>query len=264
MQKSELIERLNSGKEKLSFTSLKEFSKSPASFISYKLREIKEETPAMKIGSAFHCIILEPEMFKRQYCVLLKSNLPFPDLDFRNSENKKYKDEFYKISEDEGKIILSEDEYNECLLYQKLCMSNQITKRYISICNTFESHQEFEYNGLKFHGYIDAFGSGTIIDLKKVQDASPSKISRSALFDRWHLQGALYLLSPIADEFAQFYNLCVDKVSPAIYELSESSKQIAYAQLKTLTDEFKRCTDEQSWDCGYEFYSNNLRGIFTI
>lgn len=264
MQKSELIDRINSGKEKLSFTSLKEFSKSPASFISYKLRETKEETSAMRVGSAFHCAVLEPEKFEHTYSVLLKSMLPVPDSDFRNSENKKFKDAFYKNAETEGKTILTEEEYNECILYKTLCNSNQITKRYISVCNKMESYQQFEYNGLKFHGYIDAFGQGTIIDLKKVQDASPLKISRSALFDKWHLQGALYLLSPIADEFTQFYNLCVDKISPAIYELSESSKQIAYSQLKTLTDEFKRCTDEGSWDCGYEFFSNNLRGIFTI
>ena len=43
----------------LSFSSLKSFKKSPREFLAYKKRAIKE-TPAMRMGTLVHLLVLEP------------------------------------------------------------------------------------------------------------------------------------------------------------------------------------------------------------
>ena len=52
----------------LSFSSCKAFSQSPAHFVAYKERK-QHETPAMRLGTAVHMAVLEPEKFGERYQV---------------------------------------------------------------------------------------------------------------------------------------------------------------------------------------------------
>lgn len=54
------------GSPGLSFTALKEFLRSPAHYKAYH-EEDEEQTDSQKLGSAFHALILEPEVFKKTY-----------------------------------------------------------------------------------------------------------------------------------------------------------------------------------------------------
>lgn len=261
--KNNVISQIESGEYYLSFSALKAFSLSPASFIEYKIGE-KPTTKTMKMGSALHCAILEPEEFEKRYSVLIKEMLPNPDKDFRNTANKQFKAGFIAKAESEGKEILDPSEFEECKLYQKLCFRNQISQSYLKTLEKKEQYAEWFFNGIKFRGFIDGVGGGYILDIKKVMDASPDRIKRTAIYDQWHWQGALYLQSEFADEFTGFYNLAIDNVSPCVFYLGDYSLQKALGELKKVIDEFKRCIDLQQWDSGYEFWAENSRGIFTI
>lgn len=261
--KDKVIQQLESGKYYLSYSALKAFSLSPASFIEYKIGE-KPTTKAMKMGSALHCAILEPDEFENRYLILTKDMLPNPDKDFRDSANKSFKLSFIAKAESEGKEILDPSEHEECKLYQRLCWTNQISKTYLTNLTKKEQYAEWNFQGIMFRGYIDGIGSGYIMDLKKVADASPEKIKRSAIYDQWHWQGCLYRQSEFADEFTGFYNLAVDKTSPCVFELGDFSYQKALAELTHIINEFKRCVDLQLWDSGYEFWAENNKGIFKI
>ena len=59
---------------KLSYSSLKEFAKSPNHFIQYIERKF-EASDAMIFGSAVHCAILEPDEFHNRYFVLDESEI---------------------------------------------------------------------------------------------------------------------------------------------------------------------------------------------
>lgn len=262
-QKENLIKQLENGDFLLSYSGIKNFALSPASFIAYKLED-KSQTKAMKMGSALHCAILEPEEFEKRYIVLTKEMLPNPDKDFRDIANNQFKKQFIANAENESKEILDPSEFEECKLYQKLCFENQISKYYLENLTKTEQYAEWTFKGLKWRGYIDGIGNGYILDLKKVADASPDKIKRSAIYDGWHMQGALYLHSNYADEFTGFYNLAIDKVSPAVFQLGEFNFQKALSELSNLVDNFKRCIDLNLWDSGYEFWAENNKGIFTI
>lgn len=262
-QKENLIKQLESGDFLLSYSGIKNFALSPASFIAYKLED-KTQTKAMKIGSALHCAILEPEEFEKRYLVLTKDMLPNPDKDFRDSANNQFKKQFIANAENESKEILDPAEFEECKLYQRLCWNNQISSHYLKNLTFKEQYAEWNFQGIMFRGYIDGGGNGYLMDLKKVADASPEKIKRAAIYDLWHWQGALYKQSNFADEFTGFYNLAVDKVSPCLYELGEFNYQKALSDLTKILDNFKRCLDLQLWDAGYEFWADNNKGIFTI
>lgn len=261
--KDNVISQLESGKYYLSYSALKAFSLSPASFIEYKIGE-KPTTKAMKMGSSLHCAILEPEEFEKRYLILTKDMLPNPDKDFKNTANKNFKNSFIAKAESEEKKVLDPAEFEECKLYQRLCWNNQISSHYLKNLTFKEQYAEWNFQGIMFRGYIDGGGNGYLMDLKKVVDASPDKIKRSAIYDLWHWQGALYKQSNFADEFTGFYNLAVDKVSPCLFELGEFNYQKALHDLTKILDNFKRCIDLQLWDAGYEFWADNNKGIFTI
>src|SRR6185369_8534287 len=59
----------------ISRTSLMLLNKSPYHFWYEKLSgefEKKEQTPAMNLGSAFHTLLLEPELFDKEFAVMAK------------------------------------------------------------------------------------------------------------------------------------------------------------------------------------------------
>lgn len=259
MNKLDVIEKINRNEMTLSFSSLKEFAKSPLHFIKYKTEE-KEQTQAMKIGKAFHVAILEPDKFNTEYSVLLTDMLPFPDKDFRNTENKKAKEQF--ILESANKTILTEAEYSDIKQYCNIINLNQISKSLLSKVTKTEVKIEYTFNGLNFIGYIDGTGSGLIVDLKKCADASPSTIKRTYFKDKWNLQGYLYCHA--IDDFAAFYNIAVDLESVTVVSYSSETKEKSYNELLRLTDAFKRCVDGNLWESGYEFWCENEKGIYTI
>jgi len=50
----------------LSYSALKAYAKSPNHYLMYVGREFVE-TPAMVLGSALHCLVLEPQEWSKRY-----------------------------------------------------------------------------------------------------------------------------------------------------------------------------------------------------
>ncbi|MCC6256213.1 MAG: PD-(D/E)XK nuclease-like domain-containing protein [Ignavibacteriaceae bacterium] len=261
MSKEELIRKLQKNEIVLSFSSLKEFAKSPRHFVKYKTEE-KKQTQAMKIGKAFHCMILEPLKFDELYIVNFQHEMPFPNKDLRNAENKKAKEVLLKEAKEAGKELLTETEYEELKTYQRIINDNQISKSLLNKITKTEVKIEYVFNGLNFIGYIDAIGNGMILDLKKCADATPKVAIRTSFQNLWNLQGCLYTFA--IDEFMTFYNIAVDLESVTVLNYSSEAKEAGFNQLQKLTDNFKKCIDGNLWDSGYEFWADNQKGMYTI
>jgi hypothetical protein len=58
----------------LSFSSMKEFSKSPAHFLHYKNKTRTPSTPAQAFGKLVHTMLLEPSEVAARYAVAPKVN----------------------------------------------------------------------------------------------------------------------------------------------------------------------------------------------
>ena len=83
----------------LGSTNIKEILKNPYKF---KMGVKKEQTPAMVMGSAIHCMVLEPHLFDEDYAIA-------PQYDGRTKEGKAIKEEFETQSI--GKTVLRNDDY---------------------------------------------------------------------------------------------------------------------------------------------------------
>src|SRR5690606_3808663 len=77
----------------------------------------KESTPSMNIGSAFHTLLLEPDLFDNEYAVI-------PNIDRRTKQGK----EDYKVfvEESEGKILLTKEQYDKAKTMSNLVKKHDI------------------------------------------------------------------------------------------------------------------------------------------
>ncbi len=259
----QVIENIRSGNITLSYSGIREFAKSPAHFVAYKAGT-KVTTPSMKKGSLIHCAILEPDTLASKYAVLLREMLPNPDLDFRNSENQKYKKQFEASSAAEKKEMITPDEWAEALAYRDLAYSNEVCAPYLNRLESTESFAEWEFGGYKWRGVRDGIGDTFILDLKTVNEVSPDKIRYKVRDEKMHWQQFLYKQAPDVGGFYDSFNLLTDGAGIALCKLEWSLLQQAEAELTKLLDAFKMCQENNLWHMNFEFWADRERGYFSI
>ena len=145
----------------LSYSSLKEFAKSPAHYIAY-LNGDKEPSKEMIFGSMLHCLLLQPKEFNSQFAVM-------PNVDRRTSEGKATYAKF--MSEAEGKSVVQESELEDAnRLVEKVMMQDHFRKL-VSDCNIFENEFRQDIDGLPFRGFIDGEADNYVLEVKTASDA---------------------------------------------------------------------------------------------
>lgn len=227
----------------------------------YKKFLAKEEEPteSLIIGTAYHCLILEPEDFENRFTVFKKSMIPFPDKDFRNQENKAFKDNFMKEAKEKNKIVLTEEQYNELFamreellkkypdLYEKILNKEYCIFEHdiynVALFDEFGTLKEFvrlqdkeqinEFQGkraLFLATRPDCINPENLyqFDLKTTIDAYPDNFSREAYNFEYHLQCAMgldILTCEFGKEFKDFFFLCQEKNEPYMSALFHASDQ---------------------------------------
>ena len=220
----------------LSYSSLKEFMKSPAHFIAYKNKQ-KVETAAMRLGTAVHSAILEPDEYASLYAAT----------DLRKN-TKAYKEL------DTSKIWLNMSDYKTVEGCKRGVADNAEASSLLSYCKNREQEVTGVINGVPFRGFCDAMNSTTVIDLKTTQDASPEQFTRSAYNFAYHLQAAIYLELTGAERYCI---LAVETSAPyasVLYEFDSSFLDSGYAMLQ------KGIAAYRDWDgvaAGYDKYNGH-------
>lgn len=194
----------------------------------------REETPAMRIGSAVHCAALEPERFSAEYAVA-------PECDKRTKAGKERFAEFEAANA--GRTVLSLEDGLLCVNAQQAIQSHPMARSLLSTGQPEVSALwEDEEFGVHCRARYDWLTSeGVLIDLKTTQDASPAAFSMSCAKFRYHVQAAWYLDSYLAatgDLPMSFIFIAVEKAPPyavAVYELDaeaiEFGRQLARRDL---------------------------------
>ena len=224
----------------LSYSSIKQFAKSPNHFLQYINRE-QETTPAMIKGSAFHVLTLEPDKFMDQYAIA-------PKVDRRTKVGKENWANFSR--ENEGKKILTSQDYDDILAMSSAFYSYEHSRAIIT--DDVEIFLEGEIQGLAFRGYADIIGSDYVADLKSCQDASPEKFARDAYNMNYHLQAAIYCELTGKD---RYYMIAVESSAPyniAVYEMDFEMISRGKVLLYELIEKFKQ------WDGMPETYSTKI------
>jgi hypothetical protein len=206
--------------------------------------KIKEPTPSMNVGSAFHTFLLEPHKFYEEYAIL-------PSIDRRTTKGKEAYAVF--IDEHQGKIILTNDQFEEVLN-----MVENIKKH--EIVTTLLDEAVFEKSifwtdketGLQFKARPDIWAAKMVVDVKTTSDASEYAFQRSAMNYDYFLQaGMMYeACQVIGRPFEMFVNLVCEKEEPyipAVYMMNSDSVQYGIDQFHKLKKQLKECLETDKW-----------------
>lgn len=196
---------------------------------------VREETAAMRTGSAVHCAVLEPERFEAEYVCA-------PDLDKRTKAGKEAFAEFQ--AKHDGKTALEINEYCSICVLANTVRTHPRVNRLLSEgqpeVSALWKDEEFQIRCRARFDWLTP--DGWLIDLKTTQDASAGAFARSCANYRYHVQAAWYL-----DAYQQasggdlplgFIFIAVEKTAPygiALYELDaeavEQGRQLSRRDL---------------------------------
>lgn len=253
---SELIKRVKSGEEKLSYSSISQFKKSPRSFIDYKMGK-KEQTDAMKLGSLVHCLILTPQLFESKYFVFDDTE-KVTEIGGGNpratNAYKKWKTEQLALVGDKDPI--SKTEFDQASLMANSVLNNSASKPILEKCPNRETPMSFEMNGLNIICFLDAHGNECILDIKICADADPRKFQKTILYDGYYLQGGVYELA--VGELKPYYIVAVDRTGAvSVHLLMDSLLEHGMTEFERLTREFVACVDNNDFHQSYEYRTHN-------
>lgn len=200
-------------------------------------RKKEEPTEALIIGSAFHCLTLEPELFPTLYVVSEK---------FSGEGSKARRKEFLEANANKKPISI--DDYNRISRMRdavmnhpacKLILTGGIVEKRIdwqdpatdALCKAKPDYYATEHN--------------FIVDLKSTEDASEQGFMRSAYTHRYHVQAPWYLDGAILNGMNPqgFLFIAVEKEPPYLVnvfsvtdQMFSHGRQIYHRDLTTYMD----------------------------
>lgn len=233
----------------LSASGLKLLARSPAHF-KYSLRE---ETPAMKRGTAVHTAVFEPERFFLEY-------IAAPKIDRRTKDGKTA----WAALEDSGKIVLTEAEYAD-VVGMAAAVKKHSRAGLLVTGGVAERSIAWEYNLvlddeptqilLKARpDYIKPISSGCIvIDLKTTMDARAGAFASDAYRRGYHLQAAHYmrgLTSAECETPRSFVFVVVESEKPygvMVYQAKQDFINRGHEECIRLYELYARCVRDGVW-----------------
>lgn len=256
-----IVSALMSHEGHLSFSSLKCFKESPATFIEYKLAK-REPTDAMLFGSMLHCLVLEPQDFEKRYLCL-------DDQDICNSiggakprATKAYKEwKEFTVAEAGDREIVETNDYLSAKIIASNVLHNRASSKILDMCWEREKPIEWEFKNFKFKGFIDGKGDKAKCDLKSCADASPQKFQREIINNSYYLQGAMYNYAE--GENVPYYIIAVDrKGGVSVHKLEDRLIEAGMNEYNKLLDKFNECILKDDFDKSYDFWSDRFDGTF--
>lgn len=178
-------------------------------------------TPAMVLGSALHCRVLEEDEFAKRYIVAPGG------LDRRKKDDKKAWEEFCQLAE--GKTVITAEDADAIEgMYQGI-MRNTFARRVIESDGEIEKafYWADSMTGTPLKCKTDKIcRSGIVADIKTTQDIRPDSWSKTVAAFNYHCQGSIYLQGTGAGPYLW---IAVSKEPPyeaAVYALGAQSREI--------------------------------------
>lgn len=236
----------------LSKSRLDLINKAPALYKRKYIDGVTEqvETPALTLGKALHCRVLEPQEFGRRYTIA-------PNIDRRTKEGKQLWENF--MQEADGLTILTREQ-DDAIERMNAAIYSHPAARYLL---QQEGDSELmvnwtdEVSGIPCRGIFDRLTVGNIaIDLKTTDDASPKGFARSCHKYRYHVQAAFYTdghLQATGEPLEGFFFIAVEKSEPhlvAVYYLNADDIQRGREQYRDDINKFTACLAADEWQ-GY-------------
>lgn len=232
-----------------------------------KLLERKDPpTKSMIIGSAFHSLLLEPEVFYEQCAVFTK---PYPDKTMSNKANKEAFEEL-KMG-NFAETILMKDDYNTILNMAEEVNKVKGARDLLKLKGEVEESIYLEVDKIKIKIRPDKYcKDGILIDVKTTKNAHPDAFRRDCLTYHYDLQLAFYadmLEKVTGTEFKDVFIIAVENNYPyacQVYNCSEIGFiDIGRTRYQKAMEIYKECLKSNKFP-GYEKYTNDEFGIYDL
>lgn len=225
----------------LSGTQLVKLAKSPAHYKHY-IENPTEPTPAMEFGTAAHTMVLEPQVFKDRYAVYAGEG---------TRASKEYK-EF--LAQNPNKTILKLDEMDRILDMVTVIEQHDLARELL-LHSPGTNELEIFWNdrSVACKGKLDRYlDSNVIVDYKTAHDASPEAFNHwKAKNLGYYLQAAHYQAYYMQKHMAPAFVFVVQETEAPfaiqVYELDQTSIDLAHEQRNNLLDLYKNCLDNDHW-----------------
>ena len=210
-------------------SALDKINRSPAHYME-SIANPPEQTAAMAFGSALHCAVLTPELYKTQYVIA-------PECDRRTKISKETYAAFLATSE--GKSSVTAEQAGLIERVSQAVLAHPLASQFLT---NGEAEQSYFWNDAKTGLLCKCRpdyqrNDGITIDLKTCEDARFPAFQRSVHNYRYHVQGAFFMdgiFYATGKQCTDFVLIAVEKEAPfgvmvyRIDDLAIDAGRIAY------------------------------------
>lgn len=227
----------------VSWSTLKALRVSPLQY-QHETAHPPEQSPAMAMGAAIHCLCLEDEAAWEQ---------SFAVYDGRKDGRTKAYQAF--LVEHAGKTILSKAEHAQAMKAAGSVLRHPIASVHMRTHLTEQACVwTDEETGIECKARVDAVHSGShLVELKTTRDIVPRQFATVAARLGYHAQIAMYLEATwhMGHELHEDpVIVCVQAEAPhdvAVYSVPRDVVSEGRAEVRRLMRLLKRCRDENHW-----------------
>jgi hypothetical protein len=233
----------------ISNSGIKRLLRSPAHYRAW-IEDVEEnvDTPALVFGRAFHCALLEPDVYAATYVVE-------PDFgDCRFKENKAARDAWR--SANAGRELVSASDQARIGAMIAAVHAHPIASRAVSSGQSEVTLRWADQDsGLPCKARADYFVDGKVryvLDVKTCEDASPEVFAKAVHKYGYHVQHAHYCegFRSIGMPLSNYLILAVEHKAPyavAVYHIDAAAEMRGFELRQRAIDAAKRCTDSGQW-----------------
>ena len=221
-------------------------------------RVIPEPTKQMMLGSAFHTLVLEPELFEKEYIVESANAPKRPTETQRNAKKPSNQTlsaiAFWDSFDDKakGKTFISLDDLERLTIMKQRVLQHPAASTILNMSGVCEQSYQWQDSQTgeicKSRPDFHTNDGTLIVDLKTTSDASELGFQKSVHNFRYHVQAGFYLRS--IKEAEQFGFIAVERKPPylvAVYnaspEMIAAGNRVADKNLATLA----QCRKSGKW-----------------
>jgi hypothetical protein len=218
--------------------------RSPAHYLAQG--KVKQETDAMRFGTAAHAWILQPDEAAELIMVA-------PKVDRRTKAGKEAYAEF--LAEAGNRTIVNDEEAETLAKMAGAVNSSPAAKSVLDQAKIREASVLWRHPECWGRGRPDALcKSGLIVDLKTAQDASADAFARTCANFNYHMQAAYYIdglhIANVTPPDTAFVFVVVEKTPPfgvAVYTLSDEAIELGRQQYRSALATYEDAISTQIW-----------------
>ena len=240
--------------EGVSKSNLDDIAKCPAIYQWKKnAPECEEQKQALNMGTALHCLLLEPQHFESRFSIM-------PIFDLRTKKGKEGREQFMAKCYSPDKIIITEDEMQKLQLMRQSALAHPDAKKLLEMqgeCEASLYWNDFETDVLckiRPDKIVYINGKPIIVDIKKTSNIND--FGRSIEDYRYHVQAAMYIdgYTEIFDITPIFLFIAVSEVIEAgrypvrVFQLDEHDLNIGYNLYREDLLTYAHCLQSNRWN----------------